>query len=112
MGDREKTFTFSHERIWSKFTSAHVVVPLLKPPPHSSDLHHIHQPHKKKQYQKNSLLSFMKAITQSTSLLSLHCTFLTSWKCKDAAKAPAAVFNIQKESLLHLFGAVKRQQSF
>lgn len=28
---------------------------------------------------KNALLSFMKAVTPSTSLLSLQCAFLTSW---------------------------------
>lgn len=56
-GRQGKDFTFSHKWIWSKFTS---VVPLLKPPPQSSDLQHIHQPHKRKQYPKISVLSFMR----------------------------------------------------
>lgn len=109
-----KDFTFSHEWIWTKFTSAQVVVPLLKPPPHSSELHRIHQSHEKKLPKKFSPFLYEDYHT-STSLLSLHCPFLTFWEFKDAAKAPAVVFTIQKESEespLHLFGAVRRQQSF
>lgn len=114
MGDREKILPFTLMGLVSVLFSScscstpEASSPHIRSPPYPTTSQEETEP-------KNALLSFMKAVIPSTSLLSLQCAFLTSWKCKDAAKTTSAVFAIQKESeepSLFLFGAIKRQKIF
>jgi len=102
----QQTVVLVHLSSWSHSAPDHSS-PHIRCPPYPT----ISQQEKSVQ-EKCSPSLYEETTSPSTSLLLLYCAFLNSWKCKNTSKATSSVFAIQKESSLHLSGAVRSRESF
>lgn len=117
MGNGDKMLHLHANRLLFWVTWAHRAVLPLNPPPHTSGVPNIQQSHKKKkkQYKKTALSPFLKRLQHHPPayfLSSVPSSPLGNTKILQKPQVQSSLPRKSEESYLHLFGAVRSNESF